>query len=36
METPFIKIRDTFINMDNVAVIKEEGGNLNIDFAEMV
>ena len=32
METPLIKIGDTIINMDNVAVIKEDGGNLEIDF----
>ena len=32
METPLIKIGDTIINMDNVAVIKEGGGNLEIDF----
>jgi|GEM_PF-5090597 len=32
MESPLIKIGDTIINMDNVAVIKEKDGNLNIDF----
>jgi hypothetical protein len=32
METPLIKIGDTVINMDNVACIKEDGGNLEIDF----
>ena len=32
METPLIKIGDTVINMNNVACIKEDGGNLEIDF----
>ena len=32
MENSLVKIGDTIINMDNVAVIKEDGGNLEIDF----
>jgi hypothetical protein len=32
IENPLVKIGDTVINLNNVASIKPEGGNLNIDF----